>query len=364
MKKINSEKAKFKSIDFDLRILAASLTVMYGYTPFFINYIGLYESNIMFENILFSTVLAIFIIFLRPWVPSGRYVMASFEKGSLNNKRLIIIFVVSLILFFLSPWHELDTDSIYSNFAAIARAGWVYVTFRSMKKSIRFRIVVLFLTLILMFVDESRTYFFVALMCIAVSFENRKTIIFLGILAIVLLAAVRMSISSNGLIFFYYGIIGEVSGALIGVEQVILSDTGELAILEYLLKLFLAPFLTIIQKFLGVIGLAESIMPGPLLADLVQQELNQSIAYMGGWYIIGSFVYFGNFGLIFMILYMAMTYYVSGILLNTKSFPFGSVLFFISIKASPFVYWNMILYVLVIFYLLTKFHMIVIKKNY
>ena len=69
---------------------------------------------------------------------------------------------------------------------------------------------------------------------------------------------------------------------------------------------------------------------------------------MGGWYIGNDFLLLSYFSIPIACLYLYINWILVKFLMDTKSFPFGSYMFVIIPKATSFIFWKYIFYVLVI----------------
>jgi hypothetical protein len=167
---------------------------------------------------------------------------------------------------------------------------------------------------------------------------------------VIILAAVRMSISDNSLNFLTYGIVGESYNAVRSVGQVIAVEDQPINSIAHIIHTFfqsiIFPFEFIANRVLNFDLPAQN----SYLSDVVNNKLDEKLSPMGGWYIVADFVYYGYAGIIFLLLYMYLSWFLTCSLFNFPNFPFGSFLFFISIKSTPFVYWKMLFYLLIIFY--------------
>ncbi len=325
------------------------LFVMYGTVPFLLNALDLYEVPYAQLNLLFSIVAALFVYALPSIANKGIF---SNQPNTifLKNRLVATIFLAALILFHLFPWHE-DRESLGASLAGLFRAAWLFVMFAATQRSEGYKIKIFILSLLLMFVDESRTYFMVGLLVISSSSIYRKSLLIVGIFMVIILAAIRMSISDNSLNFLTYGIVGESYNAVRSVGQVISVEDQPINFMAHLFHTFFQPivfpFEFIANRILNFHLAAQS----SYLSDIVNIKLDEKLSPMGGWYIVADFVYYGYPGIILLLLYMYANWLFTCRLFNFSNFPFGPFLFFISIKSTPYVYWKMLFYLLIIFYL-------------
>jgi hypothetical protein len=104
------------------------------------------------------------------------------------------------------------------------------------------------------------------------------------------------------------------------------------------------PFEFIFGRILGVDFPAQA----SYFSDLVLDELGEVLSPMGGWYILADFIYYGWAGVGLLAIYEWIAWRVSKYLLDTDYFPFGSYVFLISIKATPYIYYKFLFYIFII----------------
>ena len=91
------------------------------------------------------------------------------------------------------------------------------------------------------------------------------------------------------------------------------------------------------------------------LAEAVQFNLGEKLSPMGGWYILADFVYYGFYGIPILFLYTVFLWRFTSVLFDTRSFPYAPFIFFIAIKATPYVYVKFIYYIFLVTLLLSFF---------
>jgi hypothetical protein len=330
------------------KVISASLILMYGVVPYFLSVMDLYEVPYAELNFLYSIIASLFIYVLPVTINNGFF---SNIHGSLMLKDRIvgIIFVFALILFQLFPWHQ-DRESFGASLAALFRAAWLLVMFASTQRSEKYKIKIFILSIVLMFVDESRTYFMVGLLVLSSSSTYRNTLVVLGVFLVIILAAVRMSISDNSLNFLFYGIVGESYNATRSVGQVLAVDNQQINTMGHLFQIYFQPILFPFEFVATRVLDYDFPTQNSYLSDIVSSGLNEQLSPMGGWYIVADFVYYGYLGIFLLLLYLLLNWFLTCYIFNTPNFPFGSFLFFLSIKSTPYVYWKMLYYLIFIFY--------------
>lgn len=327
------------------RHLSAILTVMYGLVPLLVDLNGVYEAPYANINLAFSAVLLIFIYALPTKV---KYFHHSFKFTDRRSTALtLIIFASSLYCFYLFPWHE-DRESWGASLSAVFRALWFVVGVSYINSNERTRLLVMLGTVILMYIDQSRTYFLLLLIILAIRSDYKKLALLFGVSLAVVLGAVRSSDSGSGLDFLLYGIVGEGYNATRAVGQIYEASHMPIDTFSHLASTFFQPvtlpFDLLMQKYFEESYRLQDFY----LSTLVDSYLSETFNPMGGWYITADFIYYGYFGFVLMGLYLYITWVFSRIYLDTKLFPFGAFFLFIAIKSNPFIYWKFVFYLIFI----------------
>lgn len=339
------------------KVLAILLVGMYGLTPLIVDVLGLYTVPWSTQNLLLSLSLIIYLYFMPSKLQKWQLINTISENLNIKNYLIYFLFVVSLIIFYIYPWHD-DRESLGASVAAFFRAAWLLVMFSCVAQNEKRKLLIFILSIILMYIDESRTYFMIGILAIAASSIYRKKLIFLALFSVVLLASVRMDVSGSALQLILYGIIGEGYNATKPVGQILSISDENINYVGHLFQTFLQPIIFPVE-FIGnrVFNLS---LPQQFdyFSSPVERYLGEKLSPMGGWYIVADFVYYGAIGIPLLIMYMHMVWVVTCKIFNTSVFPFGSFIFLISIKATPYVYWKFIFYLVVVFFviqLLNKF---------
>lgn len=330
----------------DAKMISALFFLMYGIVPFLLNVSGIYDVHWAETNLYFSLAGVLFIATLPPqkhFLKLKQY----YPKLQLKRWHYVSFFCISLAMFLLFPWHD-DRESLGASFSALMRAVWLIVIFKSINRSERFRSFLLGLTILLMFVDESRTYFMIMLMILTSRSKYRKFYFVIAIFGIIFVAATRMDVGGSIITSLMYGITGEAYNATKPVGQILLVTNEQVNFVGHLLHTFLQPFALpfefIITRILNLPFASQSSYFG----IIVEQSLGEKLSPMGGWYIVADFVYYGIFGAVLMFCYLHFTWWITNLLLSNSEFPFGAFVFFVSIKATPYVYYKFIFYILVV----------------
>lgn len=328
------------------KVISALFFAMYGIVPFALNTLSVYEVHWAIPNLYFSLAGMCCVLTLN--FPRKHLKIRQFySKIYLQKWHYVTLFCLSLTVFILFPWHG-DRESLGASFSALMRAAWLVVIFKSIDSSERTRLNLAVATLLLMFIDESRTYFMIMLVVIATRSKYRKTLFVISMLGVILVAATRMGVSSSVTAALLYGIIGESYNATKPVGQVLLIADEPLNVFGHLLHTFLQPFLFPFEFTLNLLLDSKIPSQSSYFADIVAENLGEQLSPMGGWYIVADFIYYGPLGVLLLVFYLKFTWWISNYMLNTSSFPFGAFVFFISIKATPYVYYKFVFYILAV----------------
>ena len=192
------------------KILCSSLVLMYGFVPYYLNSSGVYSILWAYDNFIFSLIFSAVILFIPNY--SSKFDLIKFEYSGwfYKNKILTIssFFCICFFSFSLWPWHE-DRESLGASFSAFCRALWVINTFCFVKETEIKKIFVLLMTAVLVFIDESRTYFIISFFVLSFSSRYVVSYFVLGMLSLVIVAAVRVGENISGIDLLTYGFIGE-----------------------------------------------------------------------------------------------------------------------------------------------------------
>jgi hypothetical protein len=315
MYRFESEYKKYTKYVDSARYISALLVVMYGLVPLFVEISGVFEAPYANINFWFSFALLVIILKLPINVP-----ISSYSFTFVKNRSFVvtaIIFLFASYVFFLFPWHD-DRESLGASLAAFFRALWFVVAISYIDSTERTRLLVIISTVILMYIDQSRTYFLLLLLIIAARSDYKKSAFFLGLTLAIVLGAVRSSDSTGGLDLILYGIIGEGYNATKAVGQIHEVSYIQIDMVSHIASTFLQPITFPFDIVMSKIFAEDYKLQDYYLSEIVISNLGEVFNPMGGWYIVGDFVYYGNAGICLMALYVYMTWYLTRKLLDTK----------------------------------------------
>lgn len=346
------------------KYISISLALMYGVTPVLVDNFGLSEIKWAVKNFIFSLALSVFILFL-PVTSRSSWVGSKIEPIKIRPWFYWTVFILSIPVFYLFPW-PVEANPIGVSFAAILRALWLFIAFSCVNSGETDKLKTIILTVLLMYIDQSRTYFMLGILVIAVSSKYKRQFVAYGVFLSVLLASFRsgLSFSAGAFDFLLFGIIGEASLATISVGQIFASSEFQMDSTLHLIHTFLQPLFLPFELLAAKIFDVNITSQASYLERLVQQGLGETLSPMGGWYIVAEFIYYGWLGIPIMLGYVLLTWKVTAAIFNTDRFPFGSFIFFVCIKSNPFVYWKFLFYIFTFFYLARTFNKISFVKKY
>lgn len=327
------------------KLMSAALVLMYALVPYILNALNIYFIPWAADNLLYSMCLFVVVLFLPHY--KFRYHLFRFDLKRNHWIKTYILFFVCALVFSLWPWHD-DRVSVGASVSALFRALWILNVFCFVNASEREKLGIIFLTAALVFIDQSRTYFMVAFMVVALSSRRKLSYMGVGMLGVVLVAAVRMGESSSAFVMLTYGIVGEGYNGAKPVGQVLEIDSSQLNYLQHIALTFAQPFYLPFEMFLERLLGFELPSQDQVLMDAVKDQLGEQLSPMGGWYILADFIWYGPVGIVLLFLYVNLTWFISNWVLNTRYSPIGALFFFLSIKATPYVYYKMLLYMVLI----------------
>ena len=331
------------------KFLCAALVCMYGVVPYYLNYQQIYLIPWAESNLVFSLMFALIILFI-PNYSSG-FDLVKFEYDGVFSEykmlTLFCFFVICFTSFSLWSWHE-DRTSVGASVSAVCRALWVVNTFCFVRESEFRKLLVIIMTSILVFIDESRTYFIISFFVLTFSSKHVVKYFTVGMCTLLIVAAVRVGEGLSGFELLTYGLVGEGYNGAKPVGQIFELTAVKIDWVLHLLITFLQPiyfpFEFIANRLLDI-GLPTQ---DSFFAEAVSVNLGEQLSPMGGWYILADFVYYGYWGLPLLFLYVIIFWRFTSILFDTKAFPYGPFIFFIAIKATPYVYIKFIYYIFII----------------
>lgn len=348
---LNKDNLRIKRYRFALYISILMIGT-YGLLPYFLSRILVYRDIPWAQiNLEYSIYLVIALLFWRN--PSKRRLkmIDVLPVNGMSYLTILTLFTGLVIIFYIYPWHE-DRTSIGASVAAMCRATWLYVVFSTVNMSAEYkRYLILILTVCLMMVDQSRTYFLVMLLFLTARLTHRWLLFSIATVLMMILAALRMDKYSDIVQSVYYGVFGEVYNATIVVGQVARLENIWNFEPTHILGVLSQP-LTYFIKLLGILEPTNTFFS---LNTVIEAQLGEKAAPMGGWYIITDFVHLGLVGVIIMFIYLAvMIFFTRSLFYHPHH---HNYMYFIPIliKSSPFIYVNFLLYIWVIFFVLKRF---------
>jgi hypothetical protein len=248
------------------------------------------------------------------------------------------------------PWVDVR-EGIEGTVSAIFRIFWfvIVLSLRQNNLTLSKRLAYVLATAILMFFDQSRTYFLIALL---VLLTNLNWIAIVpAIVSVLMVAAIRSNQNSGFIHSITFAIGGEGYLGSQGVFQVLALPDGGINFSVPAIQALFAPataLITVIAKRLDYpTDLLDS---STYLGSYIEGLTDQPYPPMGGFFILSEFIRSGWLGIICIALYMLIAFVITKRLFDTAEFPTGSFIAFLAIKSSPMTYWNMLLIVFVVSY--------------
>ena len=326
------------------KIISGLLVLMYGFVPIVLDTLGIYRIPWAFSNFSYSMAL-FFIILTLPNYNFKKYFFR-FDFKSNYKVKTFLLFTVAIICFSLWGWTD-DRVSAGASVSAFFRASWLLFCLCFINATENKKLLMLVLTAVLVFIDESRTYFMIAFFVLAISSNRKKIYFFIGMFTILLVAAVRQNESMTLLQMLTYGVVGEGYNGAKSVGQVIRLDLSNFSTVKHLSLTFLQPLYLPIQTIGGGLGF-DLPQQSDVLFELTAAQLGEKLSPMGGWYILSDFIIYREVGVFYMALYIHWVWWLCNRVFNTRYFPIGAFLFFLSIKSSPLIFFKMMLYLILI----------------
>lgn len=334
---------RYKKNEIFLAAIASSFFLLYGLTPYILNEMGLFVIDEATENLVFSLIAACFPLIL-VFLFSNAGKQLSTGSINLHGKFIFLVFLVSVCVFYAFPWHD-DRESAGASVAAVFRGLWLVLMVSCYGEPRAKTLRLILMTLILMVVDQSRTAFGLALFVLGLSFSVKSLSVL--ILLMSASAAWRMGESDGFLNDVMYGLVGEGYNGAKGALQAISVKDFEIDYFSHIFQLIFQPIITVFQIALTKFDFGD-LDSTRHIGELTEKYLGQVYSPMGGFYIAAEFAYYGLIGLFLLFIYLFITYWLTKRLFDTDKFPAGSLLFIISIKATPYVYWKYVIYLYLI----------------
>lgn len=342
--------------------LICSLILMYGCVPFVVNFVGQRDIDWAYANFIGSV--SLLLAYMLSVKIGKRLSCPNFgliPKFPVTNFTVIFIFLIALVIFYLFPWHY-DRVSTGSKFSAVMRAIWLYVIFSLYSSTETKRSIVLFLTIILMYVDQSRTSFMLGIFYLAMISRYTLALLPIGIILSVFLASVRMSKSMDLISGLWFGIFGEAYNGAYAVSQLEGIQLTLAESINYSLQLIFQPAVYVITKFVGFISYdVYQFTSQRLLIDAVREVTSERLSPLGGWYLPASFIHLGTSSIFIMFLYLISIFYFTKMLFYSHQFPYHLLLMFIAVKATPAIYVNYCIYFALVFFIMNAARKVRVK---
>lgn len=252
------------------------------------------------------------------------------------------VFLLSLISFVIAPWHAVR-EGLMASISALCRMMWILVAIPLLNG--RKSKMILLLSVLLMFLDGSRTFIFIIFIYYFLSHRIPKYLIALGILPVLLVASFRNGFYSFDLL---YGIFGEGVNGSAGVYQVMQVQSAKVdwPIFQHMVYTFFQPVLILFT--LPFPRSLVDIDSSQFISTIVTTTLGQQYYPMGGFYILSEFIPYGYLGILLFCIYFFVSFRLSSILLDSRTIFFAPALLFMMVKSSPYTYWKWIIWFFII----------------
>ena len=216
------------------------------------------------------------------------------------------------------------------------------------------RIIYVIATVILMFFDQSRTYFLIALLILLTD---------LGLFAIIpalvlalLVAAVRSSQDYGFVHSMMFAIGGEGYLGSQGVFQVLTIGDGGINFSIPAVQALFSPLTATITLFTKWLGHSATMLDSSsYLGNYIKETTGNTYPPMGGFFILSEFIRAGWLGIVCIALYIVTVVILTKKLFDTVEFPIGSFIVILAIKNSPMTYWNLVISVFIVSYTIRWF---------
>ncbi len=312
--------------------------------------------------LIFSSLVFILFIFFIDNKYLKTFRTLKIQKRTLSSIEIFLWFIPFLILFIVCPWTS-DKSTFLHSITAICRIIWLFIgvrldPLRYSKYLLRSpQTLYLFLTVILAFVDQSRSLWFLSFLMVSViSMEISSLFFSCGLLFILLcaIAGIRSGWAINS--FISTAVIGEAGGAtwdFMAMQG--FSIDNIFSSFLYILDRYLAFLTTPLNKLLQVFDFAEFSFSNISFNQYLEDP-------MGGWFIGNEFAFYGDLQYFLVYFYMATSYVMSIFFISPISPVLARLAPIIALKSTPFIYWNFVYYLLVIGIIFFAFKSIQLKS--
>jgi hypothetical protein len=278
------------------------------------------------------------------------------KSASVNDWFSIVVFIMSSFWLSANGWIE-TREGPEAFVAAIFRVLWFCVILNQNHGQMTNtrRGVLILASSILMFLDQSRTYFLISLLILIVGYKKTFAVplIAAAIATGLFVAALRSDENLNFIYAMTFAIGGEGYLGSLGVFQVLgLPEDGlnySVPAVMALTAPLSAPVVLIFKRLGYETGGFDS---SSYLGDYIKFLSGDTYPPMGGFYILSEFMRAGFFGFLCMAIYVILVLVITKRLFDTVDVPAGSFISIIAIKASPSVYWNLVMSIFIISYTL------------
>ena len=319
----------------------------------YINYLGIgHQSFELYTyNLLEFQILSMFFSLLIELISNKESEFFNHTYIKINTYKIHFLFIACAVIFYFYPWSE-DRESRMAQVAALFRAIWFIVVVVKLKGN-KNDYYYLFLSLILMVIDTSRSTF--ASLCIIHLFRRSVVSLKMGVLLVISvlgIASMRSFTFDFKELFnsvFLYGFFGEGVNGSIGTFQLLSSDDN----LNYdLLTVFFAFLQPLLTPFKIIFGSNLPFFDSSYFhSNIVRSSLNEEYYPMGGFYLVSEFIRLKYIGVLFFLLYIKFAFWLSAKIFPFKDSAVHFTLIFLMLKMSPFTYWKWIYYITILYFI-------------
>lgn len=330
-------------------MLAVALVVMYGLVPAQPELFGIVPraGSMIAENAFGAAVLAIIVAIVGF---ATRGIETAREPVPIPAMISALIFAGGCYWLSHNSWIDVR-EGFEGTISALFRIAWfvIVINIRRSELTLPKRGLYVVATTILMFFDQSRTYFLIALLVLLT--DLGLIAIIPALLAALLVAAIRSSENYGFVHSIMFAIGGEGYLGSQGVFQVLtIGDRGINFSIPAVQALF-SPLTASITLFAKRLGYPTDMFDSSsYLGSYIQATTGDTYPPMGGFFILSEFVRAGWFGIACMALYIVTVVFLTKKLFDTIEFPIGSFIAILAIKNSPMTYWNLVISVFVVSY--------------
>jgi hypothetical protein len=330
-------------------LLAIALVVMYGLVPAQPELFGIgpRAGSMIAENAIGAAMLAMIVAIVGV---GTRRIVTKREPVPIHPIVTVLVFAGGCYWLRDNSWID-AREGVEGTVSALFRIVWfvIVINIRRADMTLLKRGMYVVATVILMFFDQSRTYFLIALLVLLT--DLGLVAIVPALIAALLVAAVRSSENRGFIYSMMFAIGGEGYLGSQGVFQVLtIGERGINFSIPAAQALFspLTATVTLFAKRLGYS--ADMFDSSSYLGSYIRATTGDTYPPMGGFFILSEFIRAGWFGVICMALYMVIVLFLTKKLFDTIEFPIGSFIAILAIKNSPMTYWNLVISVFVISY--------------